>query len=139
MEENKMNLSDLLEAHRRDRERLAWEGTFRDYFELVSQNPNLSKLSHARICEMILDAGVEKINEGSRDEITRFNFFSEELYGIEVPISRIVEYFKSAGQRLEVRKRILLLMGPVGGGKSTIVTMLKRGLERWSRTDDGAV
>jgi serine protein kinase len=139
MEENKLNISDLLETHRRDRERLAWEGTFRDYFELVLQNPNISKLSHARNCDMVLAAGVEKINEGSRDEIIRYNFFSDELYGIEGPISKIVEYFKSAGQRLEVRKRILLLMGPVGGGKSTIVTMLKRGLERWSRTDNGAV
>jgi serine protein kinase len=139
MGDDKFNISEMLEAHRRDRERLAWEGTFRDYFELVSQNPNLSKLSHARICDMILDTGVERINEGSRDEITRFNFFSDELYGIEGPISRIVEYFKSAGQRLEVRKRILLLMGPVGGGKSTIVTLLKRGLEQYSRTDKGSV
>jgi len=139
MGDDKLNLSDLLETHRRDRERLAWEGTFRDYFELVTQNPNISKLSHARSCDMILAAGVEKINEGSRDEIVKYNFFSDELFGIERPISKIVEYFKSAGQRLEVRKRILLLMGPVGGGKSTIVTMLKRGLEKWSRTDDGAV
>jgi serine protein kinase len=139
MEESKFNISDLLETHRRDRERLHWEGTFRDYFELVSQNPNISKLSHARVCDMVLVTGVEKINEGSRDEIIRYNFFSDELFGIEGPIAKIVEYFKSAGQRLEVRKRILLLMGPVGGGKSTIVTMLKRGLERWSRTDNGAV
>jgi serine protein kinase len=139
MEDNKFNISDLLETHRRDRERLAWEGTFRDYFELITQNPNVSKLSHARACDMILAPGVEKINEGSRDEIVRYNFFSNELYGIEGPISKIVEYFKSAGQRLEVRKRILLLMGPVGGGKSTIVTMLKRGLEKWSRTENGAV
>src|SRR5437762_5844840 len=139
MGDNKLNLSDLLETHRRDRERLAWEGTFRDYFELVSQYPNIAKLSHARSCDMILAAGVEKINEGSRDEIVKFQFFSDELFGIERPISKIVEYFKSAGQRLEVRKRILLLMGPVGGGKSTIVTMLKRGREKWSRTSDGAV
>ncbi len=139
MGENKFNISDMLETHRRDRERLAWEGTFRDYFELVLQNPNVSKLSHARVCDMILAQGVEKINEGSRDEITRYNFFSDELFGIEGPISKIVEYFKSAGQRLEVRKRILLLMGPVGGGKSTIVTLLKRGLEKWSRTDNGGV
>src|SRR5215217_4693074 len=139
MGENKFNIGDLLETHRRERERLAWEGTFRDYFELVLQNPNISKLSHARVCDMILNAGVDKVNEGSRDEIIRYNFFSGELFGIEGPVAKIVEYFKSAGQRLEVRKRILLLMGPVGGGKSTIVTMLKRGLEKWSRTDYGAV
>lgn len=139
MGESKFNISDLLETHRRDRERLAWEGTFQDYFELINQNPSVTKLSHARICDMVLSSGVEKVNEGSRDEIVKYNFFSDELFGIEGPIAKIVEYFKSAGQRLEVRKRILLLMGPVGGGKSTIVTMLKRGLEKWSRTANGAV
>jgi serine protein kinase len=138
-QEKRISLSELLEAHRRDRERLVWEGTFRDYFELVSGNPRLSSLSHARICDMILAAGADKIAEGTRDEVVKYNFFSEELFGIEEPIAKIVEYFKSAAQRLEVRKRILLLMGPVGGGKSTIVTMLKRGLENWTRTEAGAV
>jgi serine protein kinase len=141
MEENKprLNLSDMLGAYRREREELKWEGTFHDYFELVSQNPRLAQLSHARVCNMILSNGVEKINEGSLDEINRYKFFSEELYGIDEAIDQIVDYFKSAAQRLEVRKRILLLMGPVGGGKSTIVTMLKRGLEKWTRTPEGAV
>ncbi len=102
-------------------------------------NPRLAQLSHARINDMVHAAGVEKLNEGTRDELARYNFFAAELFGIEEPIARIVEYFKSAAQRLEVRKRILLLMGPVGGGKSTIVTMLKRGLEDWTRADEGAV
>ncbi|MCI0659751.1 MAG: protein prkA [Acidobacteria bacterium] len=134
-----MSLSEMLEAHRRDRERLVWEGTFREYFELVTADPRLGALSHARICDMILAAGTEKIAEGTHYEITRYKFFAHELFGIEEPIAKIVEYFKSAAQRLEVRKRILLLMGPVGGGKSTIVSMLKRGLEHWTRTPDGAL
>ncbi|PYS92268.1 MAG: protein prkA [Acidobacteria bacterium] len=133
------NISERLEDLRREREALQWEGTFRDYFELVTQNPRLAELSHARINDMIHAAGVDKLNEGTRDEVARYNFFAHELFGIEEPLARIVEYFKSAAQRLEVRKRILLLMGPVGGGKSTIVTMLKRGLEEWTRTDVGAV
>ncbi|MDQ3686534.1 MAG: protein prkA [Acidobacteriota bacterium] len=136
---NKFNITERLESLRREHEALQWEGTFRDYFELVAQQPRIAQLSHARINDMIHAAGVEKLNEGARDETTRYNFFASELYGIEEPIARIVEYFKSAAQRLEVRKRILLLMGPVGGGKSTIVTMLKRGLEDWTRADEGAV
>jgi serine protein kinase len=136
---NKFNISERLEDLRREREALRWEGSFRDYFELVSQNPRVAQLSHARINDMIHARGVEKLNEGTRDEVARYNFFAAELFGIEEPIARIVEYFKSAAQRLEVRKRILLLMGPVGGGKSTIVTMLKRGLEDWTRTEGGAV
>src|SRR5437868_7294181 len=136
---NKFNISERLEDLRRERESLRWEGSFRDYFELVSQNPRIAQLSHARINDMVHAAGIEKLNEGTRDEVARYNFFAAELFGIEEPIAKIVEYFKSAAQRLEVRKRILLLMGPVGGGKSTIVAMLKRGLENWTRTDHGAV
>src|SRR5438046_1117767 len=87
---------------------------------------------------MLLSSGTDKLNEGTRDEVTRYKFFANELFGIEEPVDQIVQYFKAAAQRLEVRKRILLLMGPVGGGKSTIVNMLKRGMENWTKTE-GAV
>ena len=135
----KFNISERLEDLRREHEALRWEGSFRDYFELVAQNPRIAQLSHARINDMVHAAGVERLNEGTQHEVLSYNFFSGELFGIEEPIARIVEYFKSAAQRLEVRKRILLLMGPVGGGKSTIVNMLKRGLEEWTRIEGGAV
>jgi serine protein kinase len=133
------NISQRLEDLRREHEALRWEGSFRDYFELVAQNPRIAQLSHARINDMVHAAGVDRINEGTQHELLSYKFFDPELFGIEEPIARIVEYFKSAAQRLEVRKRILLLMGPVGGGKSTIVNMLKRGLEEWTRIDAGAV
>ena len=135
----KFNITERLEDLRREHEALRWEGSFRDYFELVAQNPRIAQLSHARINDMVHAAGVDRLNEGTQHEILSYNFFSPELFGIEEPIARIVEYFKSAAQRLEVRKRILLLMGPVGGGKSTIVNMLKRGLEEWTRHEGGAV
>ncbi len=133
------NISERLEDLRREHEALRWEGTFRDYFELVTQNPRIAQLSHARINDMVHAAGIDRVNEGTQHEVVSHNFFASELFGIEEPIARLVEYFKSAAQRLEVRKRILLLMGPVGGGKSTIVNMLKRGLEEWTNTDGGAV
>jgi len=82
-----------------------------------------------------MDAGVETTRTGE----PRYNFFSQEIFGIEKPLQQIVDYFHSAAQRLEVRKRVLLLMGPVGGGKSTIVYLLKRGLEAYSRTPAGAI
>ena len=135
----KFNITERLEDLRREHEALRWEGSFRDNFELVAQNPRIAQLSHARINDMVHAAGVERLNEGTQHEVLAYNFFSPELFGIEEPIAKIVEYFKSAAQRLEVRKRILLLMGPVGGGKSTIVNMLKRGLEGWTQIEAGAV
>jgi len=130
-----MDLVKRLEEYR-DRERgLQWEGTFAQYFEIVTKKPEAVRLAHERIYHMIMDAGMETSRTGE----PRYNFFSEEIFGIEKPLQQIVEYFHSAAQRLEVRKRILLLMGPVGGGKSSIVYLIKRGLEDYSRIEAGAV
>jgi serine protein kinase len=130
-----MDLVRRLEEYR-DRERgIQWEGTFAQYFEIATKQPHVGRLSHERIYYMIMDAGIETTRTGD----PRYSFFSQEIFGIEKPLQQIVEYFHSAAQRLEVRKRILLLMGPVGGGKSTIVYLLKRGLEAYSRTDEGAI
>jgi len=130
-----MDLVKRLEEFR-DRERgLLWEGTFAQYFEIATKKPEVSRLSHERIYHMIMDAGIETTRTGE----PRYNFFSQEIFGIEKPLQQIVDYFHSAAQRLEVRKRIMLLMGPVGGGKSTIVYLIKRGLEAYSRIEAGGV
>src|SRR6266446_8393742 len=130
-----MDLVKRLEEFR-DRERgLQWEGTFAQYFEIATKRPEVSRLSHERIYHMIMDAGVETTRTGE----PRYNFFSQEIFGIEKPLQQIVDYFHSAAQRLEVRKRIMLLMGPVGGGKSTIVYLIKRGLEAHTRIEAGGV
>jgi predicted Ser/Thr protein kinase len=129
-----MDLVKRLEEYRSQERALSWEGTFEDYFKIASHNPAVAELSHARLYNMILAAGTETNRLGDQ----KYRFFADEIYGIEKPLQQIVEYFHSAAQRLEVRKRILLLMGPVGGGKSTIVSLLKRGLEDYSRTEAGA-
>src|SRR3712207_4337315 len=131
-----MDLMQRLSEYRSEEEKLRWEGSFADYFELVKKTPRIARLGHGRIFDMIMAAGVER--RGDHDA-PHYHFFEEELFGLEKPLQQLVEYFSSAAQRLEIRKRILLLMGPVGGGKSTIVAMLKRGLEEWTRTEAGAV
>ena len=118
-------------------DKLHWEGTFKDYLEIVSKNPKVSDLGHARLYDMIIAGGVEDPGENQPKEYT---FFEGELFGMEKTIQHLVEeYLAPAARRLDIRKRILMLVGPVGGGKSTLVTLLKRGLEKYSRTDAGAV
>lgn len=114
---------------------MKWEGTFADYLDIVRERPEVAQTAHSRVYHMIKSAGL-----GERDEQKMYRFFGQEIFGLETAIERLVEeYFHPAAKRLDVRKRILLLMGPVSGGKSTIVTLLKRGLEQYSRTDEGAV
>ncbi|WP_010272290.1 PrkA family serine protein kinase [Paenibacillus senegalensis] len=130
-----MNIFKRISEHRAEMEKLEWTGTFGDYIEKLKQNPELAMTAHSRVYEMIKSHGIEEVNGQ-----IKYKFFEKEIYGLDRPVERLVEeYFHSAARRLDVRKRILLLMGPVSGGKSTIVTMLKKGLEQFSKTDRGAV
>nr|WP_272879715.1 PrkA family serine protein kinase [Sulfoacidibacillus ferrooxidans] len=123
-------------AYRAREEELTWEGDFLAYMELVRKQPIIAESAHSRVYRMIESAGVTVDDHGHKNYL----FFSNEIFGLDLSLERLVEeYFHSAAKRLDVRKRILLLMGPVSGGKSTLVTALKRGLESYSRTDEGAL
>lgn len=130
-----MDIFQKIAEYREENERLAWNGSFADYIEKVRRQPGLAMTAHARVYRMIASHGLEE-EHGQ----TKYKFFEQDIFGLDRAIEKLVEeYFHSAARRLDVRKRILLLMGPVSGGKSTIVTLLKRGLEQFSRTDEGAV
>lgn len=130
-----MDIFERIATHRAENNRLAWSGSFKDYIELLRLDPSPAKTAHSRVYDMIKSHGVEDINGRKR-----YKFFEQEIFGLDRAVEKLVEeYFHSAARRLDVRKRILLLMGPVSGGKSTLVTLLKRGLEQYSRTDAGAV
>lgn len=130
-----MDILNKIKRHREEEERLKWEGTFAEYLEIVKERPIVAQSAHSRVYNMIKSAGITE-----KDGKKNYHFFDKEIFGIEDAIERLVEeYFHPAAKRLDVRKRILLLMGPVSGGKSTIVTLLKRGLEEYTRTDEGAV
>ncbi|MED3994154.1 PrkA family serine protein kinase [Peribacillus frigoritolerans] len=130
-----MDILKKIEKFREDEQKLKWEGTFAEYLEILKETPLVAQSAHSRVYNMIRDAGIEEVN-GTK----KYNFFSGQLFGLEDSLERLIEeYFHPAAKRLDVRKRILLLMGPVSGGKSTLVSLLKRGLESYSLKDSGAI
>src|SRR5579859_8155440 len=92
-----------VEEQRAQERRLAWEGTFGDYLELVTQQPHVADLAHARLYNMIIAAGVEEPGDGLP---RRYQFFDGELFGIERTLQQLVEeYLNPASRRLDIRKR----------------------------------
>ncbi|MCR8659370.1 PrkA family serine protein kinase [Paenibacillus endoradicis] len=130
-----MDIFKRISEYQAESDRLAWSGTFREYVEILKNDVSTAMTAHSRVYEMIESHGVE-VKNGQK----KYKFFEEEIFGLDRAVEKLVEeYFHSAARRLDVRKRILLLMGPVSGGKSTLVTMIKRGLESFSRTEKGTV
>ena len=126
-----------------DYRKLHWEGTFEDYLGIVMRNPEVTRTAYQRLYDMILSHGTEEFYE-NKEKLVRYKFFTEyasrfgdAIYGLERPLARLVDTFKSAALNYGTEKRVLLLHGPVGSSKSTIARLLKRGLEDYSRTDAG--
>ena len=115
--------------------RFAWEGTFADYLQLVVEDPSRSRLAHDLVHEAVIAKGVETTPDG----VSVYGLFKDDIFGMERALERIVRYLDGSARRLEIRKRILLLLGPPASGKSTIVELIKRALEEYTRTDEGAV
>ena len=128
-------IESILVESERELNRFKWEGSFAEYLRMVIENPAISRLSHALIHEAILAEGIDILRDGDRV----YRLFEGEIFGLERALSRVVQYYAASAQRLEVRKRILLLLGPPAAGKSSIVDLIKRALERYTRTDEGAV
>lgn len=116
-----------------------WEGTFGDFLtNVVPPNPvQFARSSHQYIWDMLRWYGRD--GEGQDEAVKARALFKRELFGVDEPLSRVVDYFKAAAAGSDVGRRLLLLLGPPSGGKSTMAILLKRGLEEYSRTDEGAM
>jgi serine protein kinase len=138
MESGESQFQQLIREDRSSRENKAWRGKFIDYLELVKVDPDLVKLAHSRVYDVILAQGVMDIQESADPKIQRvfkqepvkvYKFFADEFFGIEKVAAKIARYFHSASLKGEESRQVLYLMGPVGSGKSSLVEKLQHGLE----------
>lgn len=112
------------------------EMSLSDYLALCKKEP----MAYANAAERLLAAiGEPRLVDTSKDRrlsrifsnkvIKLYDSF-EYFYGMEDPIEQIVSFLKHAAQGLEEKKQILYLLGPVGGGKSSLAERLKSLMEK---------
>lgn len=113
------------------------EYSLQEYLDLCRKDPQV----YASAAERLLMAiGEPEIIDTSRTPrlsrifsnkvIKSYPAFSDDFYGMEDCIENVVSYFKHAAQGLEEKKQILYLLGPVGGGKSSLAEKLKSLIEK---------
>jgi serine protein kinase len=138
MRQDKATFEKLIQEDRATRAAHTWEGSFLDYLERIKESPDLAKLAHARLHDIIVQPGVRDISDSDdarakrlfKDEpVKLYNFFADEFFGIEKVVAQIARYFHSAALKGEESRQVLYLMGPVGSGKSSLVEKLQHGLE----------
>ena len=128
---------DLIQKQRSKKKKEKFNGTFIEYLEMIKENPDKIKLAHKRLYETICDHGVETVDVDSDvyrdifngDKIRTYDYFKEEFFGMESVINKLMRFLKSAAHKGEESRQVLLLMGPVGAGKSALTEHIKRALD----------
>ena len=133
----KQDLASYRERH--------WAGTLEDYLEIAMQTPRVARNSYQRLYDMILSHGTVPY-ASHHERCVHYRLFDDPIdagrdavFGLDQPLMRLVHNVKSAAFGYGTEKRILLLHGPVGSSKSTIARILKKGLEVYSNTPEGAL
>jgi serine protein kinase len=124
---------------------LSWEGSFEEYLELVRERPTVTRNAFQRVYDMVISYGTEEYIDNKK-KLIRFNFFRDEIdggkdaiFGLDIPLMRLMNVLKAAAEGYGPERRVILLHGPVGSSKSTIARLLKKGLEEYSTTPEGAL
>jgi serine protein kinase len=113
-----------------------WKGTAIEYLEMVARNPECANFAPARIYNMIMSKGTTPVPENQKtrgyEDLVKYNFFKDEIFGDRPTdaIHDVMKWMKAAARQTETGRRILMMVGPVSSGKSTIAAMIKRGLEQ---------
>jgi serine protein kinase len=110
--------------------------SLQEYLQLCKEDPGVYASASER---MLMAIGEPELVDTASDSrlsrifsnkvIKRYPAFSE-FYGMEEAVEQIVSYFRHAAQGLEEKKQILYLLGPVGGGKSSLAERLKHLVEK---------
>lgn len=133
----KQLLQRIKSAREESKKEQKFSGNLMDYIEMVEKNPDIIKSSHKRLHDAIEEHGSYvmpdsdsrkfKIFDGETIKIHKY--FDGEFFGMETVIEKIMSFLSSAAHKGEESRQVLLLMGPVGAGKSALTEHVKKALE----------
>jgi len=114
-----------------------FSGTLHEYLKLLEENNSITRLAHKRLYESITSLGVTKMSQADErckklfggNELKTYDYFQGKFFGMERSLAKIMRFLRSASLKGEESRQVLLLLGPVGAGKSALMEHIKQALE----------
>ena len=133
----KQLLQQIKAAREESSKNKKFSGNLMDYIEMVEKDPTVVKSAHKRLHDAIAEHGSYvmpdsdprkfKIFDGEQIKIHKY--FEGEFFGMETVVEKLMSFLSSAAHKGEESRQVLLLMGPVGAGKSALTEHIKKALE----------
>jgi len=127
----------LIGKHQERKKIEKFHGSLADYLKIVEQNTALVRLAHKRLYESIAAKGITKMKKSetrcnklfNSEELKTYDYFQNKFFGMERSLAKIMRFLRSASLKGEESRQVLLLLGPVGAGKSALMEHIKTALE----------
>lgn len=137
MSTRKNLLKKIADARTKSESEKKFSGSLMDYVEMVEKNPTVVKTAHQRLYEAISEHGSYTMPDSDTrkrkifddENMKVYKYFEGEFFGMEKVVAKVMTFLSSAAHRGEESRQVLLLMGPVGAGKSALTEHIKKALE----------
>ena len=128
---------DIIKNQRSSKTKKKFSGTLLDYLQIVEEDPTVTDHAHKRLYDAIVERGSATMDKSDArrrklfndENVKIYDYFQEEFFGMESVISKVMRFLRSAALKGEESRQVLLLMGPVGAGKSALTEHVKSSLE----------
>jgi serine protein kinase len=128
---------ESIKAHQEGKKVEKFSGTLQEYLGLLEKDPTIASLAHKRLYNQIMSHGMTLLDETDArchklfdgDSVKVYDYFSSQFFGMERPLEKVMRFLHSAAMKGEESRQVLLLLGPVGAGKSALVEHIKTALE----------
>jgi serine protein kinase len=139
---NKPNKSNkflkLIGKHQEKKKEIKFEGNLGEYLKLLESDTSIAQLAHKRLYEIIVSEGITKMSSTdarcnklfSGESLKTYDYFQSKFFGMERSLAKIMRFLRSASLKGEESRQVLLLLGPVGAGKSALMEHIKGALEK---------
>ena len=129
---------ETIQTHKEGTKKDKFHGFLQDYLELIEIGSIIPVLAHKRLYDGMVDYGIEILDESNErcnkifdgEPVKIYKYFSTQFFGMERSLEKIMRFLHSAAMRGEESRQVLLLLGPVGAGKSALVEHIKSALEQ---------
>jgi len=127
-----------IKKHQESKKVEKFRGYLEDYLRLIEKNKDITILAHKRLYNQIISHGITTLDETNdrchklfnAERLKVYNYFTDLFFGMEAPLQKIMRFFHSAAMKGEESRQVLLLLGPVGAGKSALIEHIKYALEQ---------
>ena len=128
----------LVDKHQETKKLEKFSGVLSDYLALLEKNSDIPKLAHKRLYDTIVSEGITKMDKSTErshklfggEDLKTYDYFQDQFFGMERSLAKIMRFLRSASLKGEESRQVLLLLGPVGAGKSALMEHIKRALEK---------